>query len=702
MSERSQKATSEFVSEAQENIDALGRDLLRLDRGGEEPDPDLLNASSAPPTRSRGSRRCSAWSGCRASPTRWRTCSTTCAWAGAPLDPASRRPAARGARDLLPDHRRGVGRAAAGDHRGRGPAGRAAAPRGPAAGQRRRRPARRPGARRRACAASSPSTRSTGSAPTCRRGSRCSGCGCPSRSATSTGGWPSSTAGSRSIGEVVSTLPVPDARDSQAIAFELLYASRGAGRDHPARGGIRERWWSRSCRSGPGGARRPAARGRPPAARPPRARPPAAPRQGAGPRPLPDAGSGETPSLRSASQTVRVDIHKLDRLMNVVGELVLVKSSLAAQAERLQGRGGRSRCSPASCSALTRCLERKLDELQDGILEVRMVPLEQVFDKLARMVRKLAREVGKEIDFVVSGGDVELDKLIVEELSDPLMHLIRNSIDHGIEAPAIRRRAGQAGGGRVRLVGGAARQPRPDRGRGRRRRARRGADPPGGHGARAGHRRGAGDLSRRELLNLIFTPGFSTARKVTELSGRGVGLDVVKTNIANLSGIIDLSTSRGLGTRFEITLPVTLAIIRALVVSVAGRIYAMPLNSVLEILAVRRRGAQDALDPRGDLAARHDAAAPAARALLRTHGESAAGPVLRGGGRAGPGPARHRRGRAGRPAGHRGQAAGPGALRRPRHRRRDRPGQPAHGAGAGRGCDHRGVSSRRRRSGGGG
>jgi two-component system chemotaxis sensor kinase CheA len=288
------------------------------------------------------------------------------------------------------------------------------------------------------------------------------------------------------------------------------------------------------------------------------------------------------------SQSVRVDIRKLDGLMNVVGELVLVKSSLQSIADRLKAQGGEASLVGELFHA-NRGLERRLAELQDGILEVRMVPLDQIFDKLARMVRKIAREVGKEIELEVSGGDVELDKLIVEDLSDPLMHLIRNAIDHAIEPPDVRARAGKPRGGRVRLS----------------------AQQKGNHVLIAVEDDGAGideerirevavarglataeavrELSRREVMNLIFVPGFSTARQVTSLSGRGVGMDVVKNNIANLSGIIDLQTERGLGTRFEITLPVTLAIIRALVVAAAGRTYAVPLNSVLEILELRGR-----------------------------------------------------------------------------------------------------------------
>jgi two-component system chemotaxis sensor kinase CheA len=398
------------------------------------------------------------------------------------------------------------------------------------------------------------------------------------------------------VGEVVSTLPSSDASDPSTIAFQLLLASR-----EPAAAVQREAG-SHVVLEPIAVAGRAAA---PPAAPPPtprRATAPApatgsaaaAPAPGeAGPpaslSPAPEAHPEDVgASLRSVSQMVRVDIRKLDRLMNVVGELVLVKSALHAVADRLKVDGG----DPVLTSELlrsNRSLERKLDELQAGILEVRMVPLEGIFDKLARMVRKIARELGKEVEFEVVGGDVELDKLIVEELSDPLMHLIRNAIDHAIEPPDVRAAAGKPAAGKVRLV----------------------AEQKGNHVQIVVEDDGAGidearvrevaiarglvspetvdEMGRRDVLNLVFSPGFSTARQVTALSGRGVGLDVVKTNIANLSGIIELSTERGRGTRFEITLPVTLAIIRALVVSTAGRTYAVPLNSVLEIVELRGR-----------------------------------------------------------------------------------------------------------------
>jgi two-component system chemotaxis sensor kinase CheA len=376
----------------------------------------------------------------------------------------------------------------------------------------------------------------------------------------------------KKIGEVVSTLPSADARDPQALAFELLFASV-EGRAAVQR------------EAGAGAAVEPVARVRPPAPAAPGAER-APPAQGVSPLPEPAADEGA--SLRSVSQSVRVDIRKLDGLMTAVGELVLVKSSLQALAERVKAEAGDPALAAELLSA-NRTLERRLADLQAGILEVRMVPLEQIFDKLARMVRKVAREVGKEIELEVEGGDVELDKLIVEDLSDPLMHLIRNAIDHAIEPPEARVQLGKPRAGRVRLAaaqkgnhvqivveddGGGI-----DEDRIREVAVQRGL-------ATADEVR---ELSRRDVMNLIFVPGFSTARQVTSLSGRGVGMDVVKNNIANLSGIIDLHSERGEGTRFEITLPVTLAIVRALVVGVAGRTYAVPLNSVLEIVELRAR-----------------------------------------------------------------------------------------------------------------
>jgi two-component system chemotaxis sensor kinase CheA len=394
------------------------------------------------------------------------------------------------------------------------------------------------------------------------------------------------------LGEVVSTLPSSEVSDPNIIAFEILYGSKEAlERLREAAGeamGVEAIGRRAGPVASPGApAPRPAGQEAIPHFSPdPEPSAPSATALASG-----GAGGDEHPaqsatgSIRSVSQTVRVDIRKLDRLMNIVGELVLARTNLFKLAERLKS-GDDSGLVAAELRRENRNLERKLNELQTDILDVRMVPLGQIFDKLTRMVRKIGKEVGKEIQFEVSGDDVELDKLIVEDLSDPLMHLLRNAIDHAIEAPEVRVRAGKPRAGRLRLA----------------------ADQKGNHVQIVVEDDGGGidenrvrevalerglmsakalqEISRRELLNLIFLPGFSTVREVTALSGRGVGMDVVKNNIAGLSGIIDLQSERGKGTRFEITLPVTLAIIRALVVKVTERTYAVPLNSVLEILSV--------------------------------------------------------------------------------------------------------------------
>ncbi|MBS2029574.1 MAG: chemotaxis protein CheA [Deltaproteobacteria bacterium] len=382
-------------------------------------------------------------------------------------------------------------------------------------------------------------------------------------------------------GEVISTLPSPE--PGEGIAFDLLFGTASAPDD------VRKVLTGLPVEvNALGGSQEPGTRNQEPViATPPTQAAPVFARKPESP--ASPISVADDISLRSVSQTVRVDITKLDRLMNTVGELVVSKTNLQRLAEALRAERdpAASRALQGELSRETRTLERKLNELQGGILEVRMVPLEQVFDKLARLVRKIARDAGKELDFKVSGGDVELDKLIVEELSDPLMHLIRNAIDHGIELPDERERQGKQRRGTVAM---SARQQGnhvvievSDDGAGiDDERVR----------AEAIHRgltteRAAEELSRRDLFNFLFVPGFSTARSVTELSGRGVGMDVVKTNIANLSGIIDVASERGAGTRFSITLPETLAILRALLVDAAGRRYAVPLNSVLEIVEVK-------------------------------------------------------------------------------------------------------------------
>ncbi|MHB8420447.1 MAG: chemotaxis protein CheA [Myxococcales bacterium] len=371
----------------------------------------------------------------------------------------------------------------------------------------------------------------------------------------------------KQVGEIISTLPSPGAPAGDRIAFDVLVGSsqERAALERALQGlGVELAIIERRAPVEPA-----------PAA--------SAPKPAAEVRPV---EADRMAPARALVQTVRVDIGKLDRLMNIVGELVIAKSNLLSVAESLKS----DRISAELSAQLFhegRNLERRLEELQAGVLDVRMVPLSQVFDKLARMIRKVAHDAQKELELEVRGGEVELDKLIVEELSDPLMHLIRNAVDHGIESPEARERAGKPKKGRLTL--GALQKGNhvvvevADDGKGiDRRRVLEVAIERGLIEAA-----GAASLTERDVFGLLFQPGFSTAREVSELSGRGVGLDVVKTNIANLSGVIDVESEEGRGTQMLITLPVTLAILQALIVEIAGRTYAIPLSSVLEIAHVQ-------------------------------------------------------------------------------------------------------------------
>jgi len=284
-------------------------------------------------------------------------------------------------------------------------------------------------------------------------------------------------------------------------------------------------------------------------------------------------------SARSVSRTVRVDIGRLDLLMNIVGELVLEKSIIGNIRDRLSQEVGLRTLANELYKA-HRALDRKLAELQEAVMDVRMVPVGQLFGRLGRIVRKLGREQRKEVELIRSGMDTELDKLIIEELADPLMHIIRNAIDHGIEPSGMRERRGKPAKGRIELH----------------------AYQQGNHVVIEVYDDGAGidaekvhakaikmgmvapeaELSNQEIFNFLFEPGFSTKDSVSELSGRGVGLDVVKRNISNLSGLIEVDSVPGEGSAFVITLPITLAIIQALIVECVGRTYALPLNSVRE------------------------------------------------------------------------------------------------------------------------
>jgi two-component system chemotaxis sensor kinase CheA len=287
----------------------------------------------------------------------------------------------------------------------------------------------------------------------------------------------------------------------------------------------------------------------------------------------------QSTTLRSLSQTVRVDIRKLDNLMNIVGELVINRTSITQISQELLALRGFTGLA-VDLSKGSRNLERNLRQLQQAVIGSRMVPIGQVFSRLNRVVRKLSKEFGKKVDLAVFGEETELDKLMVEDLADPLLHLVRNSFDHGLEEPTERKKQGKPEMGVIELRaeqrGNHIIIEVEDDGRGidiekiRKLAAKRGLV---GEGQA---------LDEQQALSILFLPAFSTKEKASEVSGRGVGLDVVKTNVAKLGGMIDVETELGVGTRFTITLPITLAIIQALLVEAGGQVYAIPLNSILE------------------------------------------------------------------------------------------------------------------------
>ena len=285
------------------------------------------------------------------------------------------------------------------------------------------------------------------------------------------------------------------------------------------------------------------------------------------------------------SRTVRVDIGKLDDLMNIVGELVLSHSTISDITEKMRQAGYTGHL--AELQKAAKGLERKLNELQKGVMEIRMIPVGQLYDKMGRIVRKISKEQGKKVDLKTFGADTELDKLIMEDIADPLMHIIRNSIDHGIEPPEERVAAGKSERGLIRLSsyqkGNHVVIEVEDDGRGidlekvKKKALERGIISD------------AEALSEREVIELIFLPGFSTSETVSDISGRGVGMDVVKNNIAAVSGMVDVESTLGQGSRMIITLPITLAIIKALIISTAGRFYALPITSVLESIMLHKK-----------------------------------------------------------------------------------------------------------------
>ncbi|BAW68396.1 chemotaxis histidine kinase/response regulator CheAY2 [Helicobacter pylori] len=297
-----------------------------------------------------------------------------------------------------------------------------------------------------------------------------------------------------------------------------------------------------------------------------------------------DTEENKAPSI-GVEQTVRVDVRRLDHLMNLIGELVLGKNRLIRiygdVEERYDGEKFLEELNQvvSSISAVT-------TDLQLAVMKTRMQPVGKVFNKFPRMVRDLSRELGKSIGLIIEGEETELDKSIVEEIGDPLIHIIRNSCDHGIEPLEERRRLNKPETGKVQLSayneGNHIVIKISDDGKGldpvmlKEKAVEKGVI----------SERDAEGMSDREAFNLIFKPGFSTAKVVSNVSGRGVGMDVVKTNIEKLNGIIEIDSEVGVGTTQKLKIPLTLAIIQALLVGVQEEYYAIPLSSVLETVRI--------------------------------------------------------------------------------------------------------------------
>ena len=296
---------------------------------------------------------------------------------------------------------------------------------------------------------------------------------------------------------------------------------------------------------------------------------------------VPAASSGAV----AQEQTIRVEVKRLDHLMNLIGELVLGKNRLLKiyddVEERYEGEKFLEELNQVVSS-----LSLVTTDIQLAVMKTRMLPIAKVFNKFPRMIRDLSRDLGKQIDLEISGEETELDKSIVEEIGDPLVHIIRNSCDHGIEDPETRKAMGKPEKGLVQLKayneGNHIVVEIVDDGKGL------DADMLKSKSIEKGiiTEREADAMSEKEAFGLIFRPGFSTAAKVTNVSGRGVGMDVVKTNIEKLNGIIDIESEVGKGTVMKLKIPLTLAIIQSLLVGTQEEFYAIPLASVLETVRV--------------------------------------------------------------------------------------------------------------------
>ena len=295
--------------------------------------------------------------------------------------------------------------------------------------------------------------------------------------------------------------------------------------------------------------------------------------------PVSVGGAGASPATAGArtQRSVRIDLRRLDNLMNLIGELVITRGRLSQLSVTIDD--------PALSETVAQAT-RLVADLQDEIMTSRMVPVWQVFDRFPRLVRDAARSVGKSVELVIEGKDVELDRSMLDEVGDPLVHLLRNAVDHGIEAPDVRRAAGKPEQGRLTLSAlrdrsaVAIRVSDDGRGIDRERVLRRAI-------ADGIVDQGRTDLGDEELLRLISRAGFSTADTVTDLSGRGVGIDAVYNRVRSLGGSVDIRTAPGEGTTVTLRLPLTLAIVRSLLARIGDETYAVPMTHVRETVELQ-------------------------------------------------------------------------------------------------------------------
>jgi two-component system chemotaxis sensor kinase CheA len=306
---------------------------------------------------------------------------------------------------------------------------------------------------------------------------------------------------------------------------------------------------------------------------------PAAPAATAAASPSPVAAAPASVAAVGDSGSIRVSVEKIDELMNTVGELVITQAMLSQLGLNIEGPNAEK------LRAGLAQLERNTRELQESVMRVRMLPISFVFSRFPRMVRDIAQRLGKQIDLKLTGEQTELDKTVLEKIGDPLVHLVRNSIDHGIEMPDARVAAGKSAAGTVHLDachrgGNIAVEVSDDGGGLNKERIL----------AKAKQRGLVGQndiLTDDQIHDLIFLPGFSTADKTTDLSGRGVGMDVVRRNVKELGGKIELKSEQGKGSRFIITLPLTLAIVDGQSVAVGNETYIIPLISIVESMRLK-------------------------------------------------------------------------------------------------------------------